>query len=95
MLKCPLNLVKKIMLAYVEVGESIIFQSTPISQLNGNPTLSKDQLTKIKASILYMKPKLFIAANHDIVLNLGCDCGVCFLTTSEVRIVRKHGRPKK
>ena len=85
----------KSIVAYVEVGESRIFKSTLVSQLNGNPTLSKDRLTRIKASILYMKPKLLTAANHDTMLNLGCDCGVCFLNTLEARIVKKHGRPKK
>ena len=45
--------------------------------------------------MLYMKPKLFIAVNHDTVLNLGYDCGVCFLNTSEAGIVQKDGRPKK
>ena len=64
-------------MAYVEVGESKIFKSTCVSRLNSSPTSSKDQLTRIKAGILYMKPKLAITANHDIVLNLGCDCGVC------------------
>ena len=39
----------KSIVAYVEVGrevgESRIFKSTFVSQMNGNPTLSKDQLT--------------------------------------------------
>ena len=43
-------------MAYVKVGESRIFKSTLVSQLNGNPTLFEDQTTRIKASILYMKP---------------------------------------
>ena len=79
----------KSIVAYVEVGESRIFKSTLVSQLNGNPTLSKDRLTWIKVGILYMKPKLLTAANHDTMLNLGCDCGVCFLNTHEARIVKK------
>ena len=63
--------------AYVKVGESRIFKSTLVSQLNGNPTLSKDLLTWIKVGISYVKPKILTAANHDTMLNLGCDCGVC------------------
>ena len=55
-------------MAFVEVGKSTIFQSTFVSQLNGNSTSSQDQLTRIKASILYMKPKLIIVTNHDIML---------------------------
>ena len=64
-------------MASVEVGESKIFKSTLVSQLNGNPTLSKDCLTWIKVGILYMKPKLLTTANHDTKLNLDYDCGVC------------------
>ena len=60
----------------VEVGESAIFKSALVSELNGNPALSKDRVTQIKVVILYMKPKLLITANHDTILNLGCDCGV-------------------
>ena len=59
-------------MAYVEVGGSRVFKSTLVSQINDNPTLSKDQLTWIKASILYMKPKLLTIANHDTMLTLGC-----------------------
>ena len=41
-------------------------------------------------------PKLLTNANHDIVLNLSCDCGVCILKTHEARIVKNEcGRPKK
>jgi len=72
--------------AYVMVGESRIFKSTLVSQLNGNPSLSKDRLTQIKAGILYMKPKLLSAGNHDTLLKLGCDCGVCFLNTPEAKL---------
>ena len=79
-----------------EVGESTIFKSTLFSQLNGNSTLSKDELTWIKFGILCRRPKLFTTANHDyIMFNLGCDCGVCFVNTPEARIVKKSGRPKK
>ena len=77
----------KFIVAYVEVRESRIFKSTFVSQLNGNPTLSKYRLTWIRASTLYVKPKLLTTMNHDIILNLGCDCGVCFLNTSKARIV--------
>ena len=71
------------------VGESRIFKSTLVSQLNGNPSLSKDRLTRIRAGILYMKPKLLSVGNHDTLLKLGCDCGVCFLNTPEAKTVKK------
>ena len=64
--------------AYVDVGEPRFFKSTFFSQLNGYLTLSSNRLTWIKVGILYMKPKLLIVANHDTMLNLGCDCGVRF-----------------
>ena len=48
----------KSIVIYVEVGEFIILKSTLGSQLNGNPTLSNNRLTRMKASILYIKPKL-------------------------------------
>ena len=52
----------KSIVSHVKVGKSKNFQSTLVSQLNGNPTISKDQLTWIKADTLYMKLKLLIAA---------------------------------
>jgi hypothetical protein len=65
-------------MAYVEVGESRIFKGTFAGHLNGNPILSKDQLTWIKVGILYMQPKLLTTINRDTMLNLGCDCGMFF-----------------
>ena len=79
---------------YVELGEFEVFKSTHVSHLNGNLTLSKDQSARIKASILCMRHNLLTAVNHDTVLNLSCDCGVCFLNTPIARIVKKHDRPK-
>ena len=81
-------------MAYVEIGESRTFKSALVSQLNGNPTLCKDRLTHIKVGILYMKTKLLTVENHNTELNLGCDCGVCFLNMPEARIVQNRGRPK-
>jgi len=62
---------------------------TFVSQLNDNHSLSKDRLTRIRADILYMKPKILSVGNHDTLLKLGCDCGVCFLNTPEAKIVKK------
>ena len=78
----------KSIVAYVQVGKSGIFKSIIVRQLNGNPTLSKDWLTWIKASILYIKPKLLNATNHDTMLHPRCDCGGCFLNTHEARFVQ-------
>ena len=82
-------------MAYVAVGESRIFKSTFVSQLNEDPILSKDCLTRIRVGILYMKPKLLIVANHDAMLNLNCDCGVFLFNTPKARIAGKYDRPKR
>ena len=84
-------------MAYVEVGQHGIFKDTLISQLNGNPTLSKDRSTRINVGVLYMKPKLLTITNHDTgsLLNFDRNCGVCFFNTYEARIVKKHGSPKR
>ena len=63
--------------------------------MNGNSSLSKDQLTRITVDILYMKPKLLSVGDHDTFLKFGCDCGVCFFNTPEAKTVKKRGRLKK
>ena len=63
----------KFIVANVAGGDSRAFKRTLLVNL------SKDQLTWIKASNLYMTPKLLTTANHDIILNLGCNYGVCFM----------------
>ena len=45
------------------------FKSTPlgfVSEMNGSPTLSIDQLTQIRVGNLYVKPKLLTTAHHDL-----------------------------
>ena len=64
--------------------------SALVSQSNGNPSPSKDQLTRIRSGILYMKPKLLSVGNHDTLSKLGCDCGVCFFNTPEAKIVKNE-----
>ena len=85
----------KSIVACVEVGESRIFKSIHVSQLNGNPTLFKDWLAWNKTYVLYVRPKHLTATNYDTMLNLGCDYGLCLMNTPEARIVKKKcGRPK-
>ena len=76
-------------MAHVEVRGSRIFKSTLVSQLNGKPTLSKDTLTRIKARMSYTNLNSLPPQNHDTMLNLGCDCRVCFLNTHEARFIKK------
>jgi len=59
--------------AYVEVGVSRISKSTFVSQLNGNPTLPNDRLTRIKVGNSYMNSKVFSATKHDTILDISYD----------------------
>ena len=80
---------------YVEFERAKIYKSILVSQLNGNPTLSKDRLTRIKSGIIYSEEKVKTLANHDTsLLKLGCDCAVVFFNTPEVQTVKKRGRPR-
>ena len=63
MLELPFQSHVKFIVACVEVGESRI-SGTVISQLNGNPTLSKDGLAWIKVGTLYLKPINLLAVAH-------------------------------
>ena len=58
----------KFIVAYVEVGESRILESTLVSQLNANPTSAKDQLTHITASILCMRQVIYSLPSQIIIL---------------------------
>ena len=40
-------------------------------------------------SSMHLKPKFLTAANHDSMLRLGCDCGVCFYNKLKAGIVKK------
>ena len=42
-----------------------------------------------------MKPKLLTGANHNTMLNLGCDCGMCFLTHLKLELSKILGIPKR
>ena len=79
-----------------------IYKSTLVSQLNGNPYLSKDRLTRMKNSIYFNNSNDYFAASSSttsMLLGLGCDVGVYFKdmrgSTSTVKAARKRtrGRP--
>ena len=50
---------------FVLVDGSKIFKSTLVNQLNGNPTLSKDRMTRIKYGMLYTKLEKIISSAGD------------------------------
>ena len=58
-----------------------IYKSTLVSQLNGNPYLSKDRLTRMKNSIYFNNFDDYLAASSSttsMLLGLGSDVGVYF-----------------
>ena len=62
--------------------EKAIYKSTLVAELNGNPFLSKDQLTRIKNSMYFNNAEDYLsAANSTIIvlMGLGSDCGVLFM----------------
>lgn len=81
-----------------------IYKSTLVSQLNGNPYLSKDRLTRMKNSIYFNNSDDYLAAassTSSMLLGLGCDVGVYFKdgrgTANSSALTaarkRKRGRP--
>ena len=88
------QVVSNSVLPYVEFEGAKIYKSTLVSQLNGNLTLSKDRLTRIKSGIIYTEEKVKTLANRDTLLKLGCACSVVFFNTPEVQTVKKRGRPR-
>ncbi|KAL3681114.1 hypothetical protein R1sor_024070 [Riccia sorocarpa] len=72
-----------------------IYKATLVSQLLGNPTLSKDRLTRIKQSIYFngVKPKPREEGVPVCIMDIGCDCAVLFNTITNQRSTRaKKGR---
>ncbi|KAL3680822.1 hypothetical protein R1sor_023778 [Riccia sorocarpa] len=72
-----------------------IYKATLVSQLLGNPTLSKDRLTRIKQSIYFngVKPKPKQEGVPVCIMNIGSDCAVMFNTVTNQRSTRaKKGR---
>ncbi|KAL3700859.1 hypothetical protein R1sor_018881 [Riccia sorocarpa] len=72
-----------------------IYKATLVSQLLGNPTLSKDRLIRIKQSIYFngVKPKPREEGVPVCIMDIGCDCAVLFNTITNQRSTRaKKGR---
>lgn len=57
-------------------------------------TLSKDKLTRIESSVLYVKPRVRLsrAWDNDYSLKLGCDCAISCMSQWRVEGVKKRGR---
>ena len=91
---------------FVQYGGHNIYKSTLVSQLNANPFLSKDRLTRVKNSIYFNNSDDYINASSSterMLLGLGMDCGVYFMQRSTTTISstvksvvkRTRGRPSK
>lgn len=66
----------------VRFGENVIYKSTLVSQLNVNPFLSKDRLTKVKSSIYFNNSDAYLSAaacSSTCLVGLGSDIGVYFV----------------
>lgn len=71
----------------VEYMGKPIYKSTLVSELNGNPFLSKDRLTQIKNSVYFNNAEEYLAAANSSAtcfLGLGSDCGVFFVEAYNV-----------
>jgi len=89
----------------VEFFSHKIFKFTFVSQLNSNPFLSKDRLTRIKNSIYFNTSDDYINASstETMLLGLGRDCGVYFVQSNTTTVSstvkatkkKKKGRPAK
>ena len=59
-----------------------IYKSTLASQLNGNPFLSKDRLTRVKNSMYFNNHDDYLSAaasSNTCLLGIESDCGVYFV----------------
>lgn len=65
----------------VSYCSKVIYKSTLVSELNGNPFLSKDRLTRIKNSVYFNNAEDYLSASTSsstCLVGLGTDCGVYF-----------------
>ena len=74
--------------SFVQVDDKIIFKSTLVSHLNGNPTLSKDRLTRVREGVFYSCENAndFLNGNGNLI-GIGSDCAV-FFTEEDVNLTR-------
>jgi hypothetical protein len=88
---------------YVTYSGNVIYKSTLVSQLNGNPFLSKDRLTRVRNSVYFNNSEDYVSAanlSSTCLLGLGCDCVVYFMQrpsttmTSAARVAGRRGKRK-
>jgi hypothetical protein len=79
----------------------VVYKSTLVNELNGNPFLSKDRLTRIHNSIYFNNSEDYLSAatsNSTCLLGLGSDYGVFFVESqsravgSATKAAKNHSR---
>jgi len=73
--------------AFVEFDGHKIFKSTLVGQLNGNPFLSKDRLTRVKNSLYFNNSDAYLSAaqcESTCFVGIGSDVGVFFVQRSTI-----------
>ena len=83
--------------------DNIIFKSALVNQLNVNPFLSKDRLTRVKSSLYFNNSEFYLAAassSSSCFVGVGSDVGVYFVQristtqSSAVRVVQERNKQK-
>jgi hypothetical protein len=73
----------------ISMSGKVVYKATLVNELNGNPFISKDRLTRIRNSIYFNNYEDYLSAatsNSTCLLGLGSDCGV-FFVESQSRVV--------
>ena len=78
------------------VEEKQVYKSTLVSDLNGNPTLSKDQLTRVRSASYFSLEEKVIDRGGSW-LGIGSDCAIFFEThgVEENAQCKRKGKPNK
>lgn len=66
----------------VEFDGKDMFKACLVSQLNGNPTLSKDRLTQVRNRVYFRRDERALVKGVSISFGIGSDCGVLFESNS-------------
>jgi hypothetical protein len=77
------------MSATVQYSGHKIYKSTLVSQLNGNPFLSKDRLTRVHNSIFFNNSDDYLVATNSensCLLGVGSDCIMYFVRRNTTRM---------
>jgi hypothetical protein len=85
----------------VKYSGKLLHKSTLVSELNGNPCLSKDRLTRIRNFVYFNNAEDYLSTSSlssTCLVGLGTDCGVYFdqdettATPSICRAAQKRSR---